>query len=912
MRIQNVCQSNCPKSLKGHHSKSNKFSYSILKGVPILLVLLLFLSSNVHAAIFTAVGTNSSNWNSRSTWFTTPGGTIEGIDFPGPNDDVIIPGTKQVVINISNARCSTLIIKAANGGATSLTFSGISRKLTVNGLFTVEAPSNNSTRRVKIISGTLICGSLNLVSSTGNQRVDITIDSNGLLDVLGDITMGGSPKKNHLSFFQTSTLKLGGNISGGYMDMGSNSIIYLYGSTNQNFPVDDISGLNETKINTGSIYNFILSGDGTTLSKKFINTPLPVSNLITVGANTELVANPTKLITLLASETTNANIGPLLNGAQVTGNLNIQTFLTGNNLPANRGTRSMSSPINDNLIAGDKTYKQLMNSVLITGPGGTLNGFDAGGFAITLANYTEVGNSIPTNFIPVSNIYASTTPGRGYFLFFRGDRTTNFFNKLNAPFATPESVPVNFTGPINKGFNGLTGNDITIPLSYTLTSDVLYDGYNHVGNPFPCTIDWTQVARTTNVLNQVSIVRSGGGTRTWSDGVSNNGGSNIIQSGQGFYVRTNAVGQSVTFSENAKAPALNPTRWLSTPVEKLMSDGSASITKDHKERKILRFNLQDSQNSDETTLVFGNDNLPGYDNWDAIYFAGSTVSLSTLSADNKNLAINFMPGLKDIREIKLNMNAIASGALKLNFTDFIQMDGYQVLLKDALFPDLVKDIKINPVYNFSIDKTKPETFGNQRFSLFFKHQEDVKACNVKNFTAKKQMDGVILSWDAVDVRVVEQFEPERSADGKSFRSLASINSNVNAKNDEHYSFIDNHPLTGINYYRLKQTDLNGEISHSEIKAIEYSLIKIPRKTSVTIYPNPALDEIEIKLAVLPDEQIEFKVLDLQGRVVLSGKLPAANKWRYDVSKLKQGVYILEVKCAESLKLLGRTQFLKGI
>ncbi len=52
-----------------------------------------------------------------------------------------------------------------------------------------------------------------------------------------------------------------------------------------------------------------------------------------------------------------------------------------------------------------------------------------------------------------------------------------------------------------------------------------------------------------------------------------------------------------------------------------------------------------------------------------------------------------------------------------------------------------------------------------------------------------------------------------------------------------YSFVDHLPLNGTNYYRLRQTGVNGSAVYSEIRSLNFNRINVA--------PNPAKDKITI-------------------------------------------------------------------
>ena len=66
-------------------------------------------------------------------------------------------------------------------------------------------------------------------------------------------------------------------------------------------------------------------------------------------------------------------------------------------------------------------------------------------------------------------------------------------------------------------------------------------------------------------------------------------------------------------------------------------------------------------------------------------------------------------------------------------------------------------------------------------------------------------------------------------------------------------------------------------------------------TSVSVFPNPAHEQLEVKLMDKTDEVLDIKVFDLQGRQVLHfSNLHKTNSFKFNISGLISGAYILNV------------------
>lgn len=81
-----------------------------------------------------------------------------------------------------------------------------------------------------------------------------------------------------------------------------------------------------------------------------------------------------------------------------------------------------------------------------------------------------------------------------------------------------------------------------------------------------------------------------------------------------------------------------------------------------------------------------------------------------------------------------------------------------------------------------------------------------------------------LSWATATETNNDHFEIERSLDAINFKKIKEILGAINSLETKQYSFIDSNPELGINYYRLKQVDLDGSYKYAPIIDVDNSCI----------------------------------------------------------------------------------------
>jgi len=636
---------------------------------------------------------------------------------------------------------------------------------------------------------------------------------------------------------------------------------------------------------------------------------IDVYNLLTVSNNTFY---PNGLLTLKAASTSNGTVATIPDGASISGNMNVEIYLNGGTSSL-RGTRSLSSPVNETL-SGLTTYQQLKNYVIITGPGGENNGFDPGNLlfpeAASLTRYNEPAtNNAASQFTSVASITESLPAGYGVFLYYRGNRdgytagTASTSNKLSAPFATPESTVVKYVGAINQG-------DVHVDLSYTNNpGESTRNGFNLIGNPYPAVIDWNDVDKT-NIDGTIIIAKPTGGFGTYNNIATVNApGMNLryLQPGIAFYAKATGSGASVTFKERNKVqPVATPSRLLYTSgADKLFAFGSEVATaKLLTGPKLLRLNLQDKSNIEETVAAFGASYQTTASKEDAVFFGGTTISLSSLSSDNIKLTINGLPEITQTTVIPLSVNSLVTADVKLNFTDLSAINNGQLFLVDKYLSKTVEITSSNLSYSFNINKSVSASYGDSRLELVVL-PPSVLPVGLAYFSAKKANEQVQLSWATLSENNSSEFIIEKSTDGLAFNLLGKVKAAGKSASRLVYAFADEQPADGMNYYRLTLLGEGNAKILSSIASVNYSLADEAR---LSVYPNPVRDVLSIQYKDA-STAVEVEVIGQNGRILCQKTFAKGETLQFSVADLLGGTYILQLKDIGN-NSIQRVQFIK--
>lgn len=141
------------------------------------------------------------------------------------------------------------------------------------------------------------------------------------------------------------------------------------------------------------------------------------------------------------------------------------------------------------------------------------------------------------------------------------------------------------------------------------------------------------------------------------------------------------------------------------------------------------------------------------------------------------------------------------------------------------------------------------------------------------FDAKKVSQNTHLAWSTASETNNAHFVVERGADGRTFSEIGRVAGAGTVRETREYTFIDEQPLPGANYYRLRQVDFDGQFSFSPVRRVMAGLAA----GAFLLYPSPASDFLQIQLSDATETDGAWEIFDAAGRQVMRGVLPAENE-----------------------------------
>jgi hypothetical protein len=135
-----------------------------------------------------------------------------------------------------------------------------------------------------------------------------------------------------------------------------------------------------------------------------------------------------------------------------------------------------------------------------------------------------------------------------------------------------------------------------------------------------------------------------------------------------------------------------------------------------------------------------------------------------------------------------------------------------------------------------------------------------------SFTAKEVGQNVKVNWETATEINNDYFSLERSSDGQNFLQIATVDGAGNSSANLQYQYMDHQPLDGVSYYRLKQTDYDGNYSYSSLKTVS---INDALDLNVTIYPNPTSENQSsfVNFIGNAEELISLAIYDISGKII---------------------------------------------
>ncbi len=160
-----------------------------------------------------------------------------------------------------------------------------------------------------------------------------------------------------------------------------------------------------------------------------------------------------------------------------------------------------------------------------------------------------------------------------------------------------------------------------------------------------------------------------------------------------------------------------------------------------------------------------------------------------------------------------------------------------------------------------------------------------------NFDGVLRNNVAMLTWSTSREINNKGFEVERSNDGKIFSDIGFVDGHGTSASINNYIFNDPKLVSGDNYYRLKQIDLDGNYKYSGVIRLSYS------KFDWTIMGNPS-NNMWLQLQLDKMHNVSVQIVSLSGTVISTINKRNLSQGTYgiplDLNHVSAGVYVIRL------------------
>lgn len=154
------------------------------------------------------------------------------------------------------------------------------------------------------------------------------------------------------------------------------------------------------------------------------------------------------------------------------------------------------------------------------------------------------------------------------------------------------------------------------------------------------------------------------------------------------------------------------------------------------------------------------------------------------------------------------------------------------------------------------------------------------------FTAQQNGNTSLLKWQVANETNNDYFSIERSSDGTNFLPIGKVAGHGTIATQQDYQFTDENPVKGMNYYRLKQVDYDGNFAYSNVATVSFN----NNTTVFSVFPNPARNNVYFNIPESTSISV-IRIFDSYGKKVMEKQIGNNTITQsLDVSALASGVY----------------------
>ncbi len=170
---------------------------------------------------------------------------------------------------------------------------------------------------------------------------------------------------------------------------------------------------------------------------------------------------------------------------------------------------------------------------------------------------------------------------------------------------------------------------------------------------------------------------------------------------------------------------------------------------------------------------------------------------------------------------------------------------------------------------------------------------------LSSFQAQCQASLVRLQWTTLTELHNERFDVERSSDGQTFVHIGSIAGGGTSMHVRSYEFVDEQPLPGTSYYRLRQVDFGGATSFSPVVGVQCA-----STLALWVAPNPVADPWIVYVRSNQETSAWLTVVSVAGQVIYHAPvqlMEGERQFSFSLRQLPPGLYEVRLQTPTQLR-----------
>lgn len=176
-----------------------------------------------------------------------------------------------------------------------------------------------------------------------------------------------------------------------------------------------------------------------------------------------------------------------------------------------------------------------------------------------------------------------------------------------------------------------------------------------------------------------------------------------------------------------------------------------------------------------------------------------------------------------------------------------------------------------------------------------------------SFDAIAKENHVDLSWVSGSEKNNDFFTIERTVDGFAYEEVVKVPGQGNSSTKTDYHYTDLRPVTGVSFYRLKQTDYNGESAYFDVKSVN-----IERQGSVSnVYPNPTVLNRTTVFIAQAKTNVTLNVRNILGQILFSKEVDSKSKDVYEEIEFTESGKLFIVEVVQNDVIIARHKVIKN-